>query len=697
MKRSDNILKTALWRVAIVAICLQPVSSPGQETGQRPAADEADEAEIEVITVFGRVREDSIRDIPQSVSVFNQEVLTLSPITTVGDVIRFVPTASRDGSTLNAFGDTYLIRGFGASQTINGLGHNRVAHARDTANVERVEVLKGPASVLYGQMEPGAVVNVVTKQPLDEFYSEFGVEYGRYNDQRYTVDITGPIANGVKGRLNVAYRNAETFMDFWDLEHLFVAPNLTFELTPATTMTFEGVYSTNDWGSFQNGTPAQGAFLPNPNGEYPKSFNPDEPDIGFTVRDSVDANLRVTHEFSDSLRARASYTYTRNEADFQETFVVGLADDFRTLSRFMFVGRNGEEEDHNFLFDVAGDFATGALDHRYVVGFSYREFDGSRPARFVAIDGLDLFDPVYGLTPNPDPDLPDFFQQFEATEFFIQDRISIGDRLHLLAGVRYTDAGQDTNSIDTEGNSSPDTLDEENWSTQIGFLYDVNDEISVYGNRSESFVPQFGTSSGGAPFDAETGTQYEIGGRFAIGDLQANTALFLIVKDNVQTSDPDNPGFDSALGEVEARGFEFSLLGDIRPNWMFGAAYGYVDTEITENFDGVAGNRLRNTPENTVSMMTRYDFTSAPLDGLGLGGTVEYVDSRFGNDDNTFEMPSHTRVDLAAYYTFNDRVQADVFVNNVFDEEIYSEGFNILRVVAEPGTTYMVRLKVRLD
>jgi iron complex outermembrane receptor protein len=679
-------------------------AGPDRDAGSESARAEGRRGEaesdgIEEINVFGRRPDDTVKDIPQSITVFNREVIDISPAISVGDMIRFIPTASRNGSTLNAFGDSYIIRGFDANQTVNGLGFNRIAHARDIANVERIEVLKGPASVLFGQMEPGAVINVVTKQPLEQFHSEVGLEYGEFNDQRYTVDVTGPIGGRVRARLNVAYRDADSFVDFWDIEHLYIAPNVTVDLTPATTLTLEGAYSTNAWGSFHNGTPAQGMFLPSPNGRYPRSFNPDEPDIGHTDRDSVDANLRLIHEISETTRIRASYTYTRNEGDFTEMFVAGLQPDLRTIDRFYFHKIGGYENDDNYLLDLVGELRTGPLVHKYLIGANYRVFDSSRPARFALTTPLDIYDPVYGLAPRFTPELNQFFQNFDSVGYFFQDRIAIGDRLHLLVGVRYTDSHQDTEFVNVAGEAFFDVMDEEKWIPQFGVLFDVTDRFSVYANRTESFVPQFGTTSGGAPFESQQGTQYELGTRFDLGEtgLQANAAAFIITKDNLQTADPTNPEFSVALGEVESRGFEMSVYGHLRPSWFLGAAYGYTDTEISRNFDGLEGNELRNAPHNTLSVQTRYDIGSGPLRGLGLGGTVEYVDARYGDDANTFELPGHTRVDVGAFYPLSERMQLDLLLNNVLDEDMYAEGFDIYRVIPEPGRTYLVRFKLRFQ
>lgn len=680
MKRINPILLAGLTSCIAVAASAEDINK---------------DADIEEISVYGRLPGDEVKDIPQSVAVINEELLAISPVTTVGDVIRFIPTAMRNGSTLNSFGDTYLVRGFNTSQTINGLGFNRVSHARDIANVDHIEVLKGPSAVLYGQMEPGAVINVVTKQASNEFKADVGVELGSYDNQRYTADITGSLTDNIRGRLNIAYQDNESFIDFWDLQHIFIAPNLSIDISEKTNLVIEGTYSKNDWGSFQNGRPAQGAFLPNPNGKYPESFNPDEENIGFTRRNSSDINFRLTHEINDDLLFRASYTKTRNDADFKEVFVTELGEDFRTIERAYFVGKGAYENDNNFLVDFTGKVATGSLVHKFVAGINYRDSDSSRPARFVFVDPLDMYNPVYGQVAAVDPVLPQFFEDFKTTEAFIQDRIAITDKFNVSIGARYTDARQDTNFISIAGEESPDKLDETNWTTQIGLLYDFNKNFSIYANRSESFVPQFGTSSGGSPFPAEESTQYEIGTRFDLGDsgLQANAAIFTISKDNLVTSDPQNPGFNATLGEVKSKGFEFSVGGHITSNWLFNAAYGYTDTEILQNFDGLKGNSLRNVPKNTVSLQSRFNITSGPLNGLGLGGTVEYVEDRYGDDENSFKLPGYTRFDLGAYYSVNDKTQIDVLLNNITDEDIYVEGYTTTRVIQEPGRTFLVRLK----
>jgi len=187
------------------------------------AAIETPQAEI---LVYGRLTKDTALSIPQSVDVIDSQAIQSSNSDTVGEVLRFIPGASRDGSLLDAFGDTYLIRGFLANQTINGIAVSTMRQARDSIGIERVEVLKGPASVLYGQLQPGAVVNIVTKQPQREWKGSAGFSYDRYDEFRGTVDLTGPLSAGgdLRFRVTGAYDDADSFIEYWHRRHLFVAP-----------------------------------------------------------------------------------------------------------------------------------------------------------------------------------------------------------------------------------------------------------------------------------------------------------------------------------------------------------------------------------------------------------------------------------------------------------------------------------------
>jgi iron complex outermembrane receptor protein len=680
------------------ALRLAQAEHAADGSGTAGKSESADEDGVQLITVFGRIKQDRLADVPQSVSVFDDELLELSATTTVGDVLRFVPNASRNGSTLNAFGDSYLIRGFDANQTINGTGFNRLNHARDTVNVERVEVLKGPASVLYGQMQPGGVINVVTKQPLDVFRSEMGLELGSYSDHRYSLDVTGPLGARVRGRVTAAYRESESYLDFWDVEHLFVSPVLAFDVADRTSLTLEGSFSRNDWGSSINGVPAVGTLLPNPNGRIRRSFNPTEPSVDDTRRESHDLSLRLVHGIGERTSLRATINSTHNEYDFVEVFAYTMAPDQRTIDRVFFIGEDEKEDDRSFQLDLSTELDTGPVRHRLVFGAEYRRFKGRLHDTFVFADPIDIFEPVYGGYTLPEVELPTFRQDFDAKGAFFQDRMAFGDRWSLIAGARYNDAQQATNYITPTGEEFPDRIEESDVSTQLGVLCQATSRLSLFASRAESFVPQFGTSSGGRPFASEESVQYELGAKLALAGsgIAVDAAVFQIEKSNVVTSDPGSPGSFAPLGEVRTRGFEASINGRPAPGWLLAAGYGHLDSEITRNFDGLEGNELRNTPGDTFSLETRYDLRGGRLAGLGFGATVEHLSSRYGDDVNSFELPSHTRLDLGVYYEPGERYDFSLLVNNVTDETIYAEAFSQQRVILELDRAVLARFRLRL-
>lgn len=640
----------------------------------------------EVITVYGRQQGMTVKDVPQTVSVFDQESFEIGLFDTVGDALRLVPNAVRSGSSLDMFGDDYLFRGFAAEQSINGLGFVQTDHPTDLANVERIEVLKGPASVLYGQMEPGGTINVVTKQPLSEFQTEVGVEYGSYDRKRATLDVTGPLSNNVRARLNLAYEDSESHIDFLEQKRLFVAPNITVDLSNKTNLTVEGSYSINEWTALNGGTPIEGAIVSNPNGEYDESFNLAWED-SFTERNSQYTNVRLTHELTDKIVARASYTYIRNDADFQEYVGRGFDGDFRTVRRGVYVVKDTYKKDHNVILDITGEVETGALIHKFTAGIDYRTSDAYRPAAAYSTDPIDLYDPQYGPAALLEENLlfsSTTTQEDDVAALFLQDRITVADNLHLLAGLRFIDSSQ-SQVIDDE---SEDTIDQTDWTTQLGFIYDLSEAASVYASRSESFVPQQGTTTGQRPLEAEQSTQYEAGVRANIGGLQANAAIFEIIKGNMAITPP---GFDVevAEGEARSRGVELSVAGYVSPNWFLTAAYGYTDTEILRSDDPeLEENRFAEIPYHTASLQTRYNITGIP--GFSLGGTASYTGDRFGDDYNTFTAPSYTRIDLGAYYEVSSAIQVDLLVSNVLDEEIFAKAA-YRGIIREPGRTFLAR------
>lgn len=686
-------------------------AGPGEDVGLRLAQAEApvatateDESDVGVITVFGRSRQDTVREIPQSVSIFDVRFLEMTDVDTVGDVLRFVPTAARNASDMTVFGDNFTIRGFDASSTLNGIGFNNFAQQRSTINVERIEVLMGPASVLYGAMEPGAVVNIVTKKPLKYLHAEALAETASHGSQRYALDLTGPLTASIRGRLTAEYRDTKTYVHRYEEESYFVSPVLAFDLSESTELLLEGTMgrSTRPNGAYY-GVPAQGSLLPNPGaGPLPKSFNPGEPG-GFptkSYRDSRDLSVRLTHGFSGDWAARFAYNFTRNTFHDADVLAFGFGPDGRTLNRglfvFNFLETGGEKQDFNdFHLDLSGSVQTGRLTHQLVVGAEYRNSRFAGNAAFFGLTPIDAYDPVYGQAVlNVTPE--DFaagqgVTRSKVKAAFLQDRMQINEKLNVILGVRRSQLDEKAVFDATS------RLEDSAWVPQAGVLYALTPRASLYASHNESFVPQSGSSFGGVPLPAETGVQHELGTKLDLGPgLSANLALFEIEKDNIVTADPANPGEVVAIGSVRSRGVEVGLQGHLLPGWALQTNYAHMKTKVTRNNDGLLGNELPNSPHDTFSLASRYDFTAGALKGFGVSGTLSYQGGRFNDQANSLRIPDNHRIDLGGHYAFGDSLSLDVLINNVTAERIYTGLYFLGLVTREPGRTYLARINYRM-
>lgn len=372
----------------------------------------------------------------------------------------------------------------------------------------------------------------------------------------------------------------------------------------------------------------------------------------------------------------------------------GLNDDMRTLDRLVFFGQDTYRRNHEVIMDLSGEIDTGTLSHTFVAGVNYRDSEQSRPTQLFFASPLDIYNPQYNaidLSTAPQLRNRSLNSEDRIAAVFMQDRIGLTDRLQLVAGARYTDSEQTQVAIDHDDNSrTEDHLEQTDLSTQFGIIYDLNDSTTVYANRSESFVPQQGTTAGLSPLEAEESTQYEAGVRFELGKVAFNVAGFVIKKENTAISDPLDDEFDVAQGSAESKGIELSAGGYVTPDWKLSMAYGYTDTEIVNSDDpDLEGNRFANVPQHTASLQSLYHMPS--VQGLSLGGTLRYSSERFGDDQNSFKLPSYTRLDLSARYALNDELQLDLLLDNALDEAIYSPG-SYDGVVREPGRTWTARL-----
>lgn len=466
---------------SIIAVAANAQEAVPLPVGETAPADE--------IIVFGRLSSDDIFDIPQSVDVLGGDVIQDTRSETLGDALRLVPGVSRDGSVYDVFGDSFLIRGFPANQTVNGMTANALRQARDTVSISRIEVLKGPASVLYGQLQPGAVVNVVTKQPERIFAAQASASFGQFDNWRTTLDLTGPITPGgsVRFRVAAAYDDADSIIDYWHREHFVLAPSLAFDLGTATTVTVEGLYARNELNGFLNGLPAEGTVLPNPNGALPETLGLADPTFDPSVRENKEVTARIDHRFSDHLKARAGLSWTREDTDEEGVFgLLGWDEEFRTLTRAVLTSRS-KGDAWTAYADLGATLWTGPVRHEVVIGVDHSWLDRDNLSEVGLASSLDVYSPQYELEQKPETFPVSSLgsasvERNRSLGVFAQDRIALTEQLRVIGGLRWSRYRQRTATTLGTGESFEEAQSQTAWTSQIGVLFNPVHTMSLFAN-----------------------------------------------------------------------------------------------------------------------------------------------------------------------------------------------------------------------
>ncbi|MEH2392109.1 MAG: TonB-dependent siderophore receptor [Nostoc sp.] len=681
----------------------QPQTSPTPEPSQ-PSAQNDEPIEL-VVTgeqdgygatdASSATRTDTpIRDIPQSIQVIPRQVIEDRVITDPDDAVRTVSGVIPSNPSYEGALSAFSIRGFDSGSNVLRNGVREIdfgsTSRNDLTNIERVEILKGPASVLYGQGSLGGAVNIVTKQPLrDPFYNlEFLT--GSYDLYRGAVDFSGPLNDSrtVLYRLNAFYQDSNTFIDFSRNNRWLVNPVVSWQISPNTKLTIEGDVS-KTVSQTSAGLPAVGTVLPNPNGKIPINRFIGEPG-DFETFSYARIGYDLQHQFSKDWSVRNVFRYEVSKRG-GSGFTAGssLDPDGRTLSRSYFDDPNPKTDDtvNGFILatDLTGKFQTGSIKHTLLFG---TEVYNSKRTGFEYISGevapLDLFNPVYGSPRGAVEDRGNSTQSSGFVGVYLQDQIALADNLKLVLGGRYDWANQESKDLIADTNTSQS---DQAFSPRVGIVYQPIQPISLYASYSRSFNPNSGTNANGNLFDPESGTQYEVGIKGDLSNkLSATLALFDLTRSNVLTTDPNNSNFSIQTGKQRSRGIELDLSGEILPGWSIAAGYAYIDARISEDTDYAVGNRLVNAPKNSFGLFTSYKFQSGSLEGWGLGLGLFYVGEREGDLNNSFQLPSYFRTDASIFYK-RDRLRAAVSIKNLFNVDYYESSSDILRVFpGEPVT-----------
>ena len=673
-------------------------------TSKRPVASvpvqPPDQEEVEVVVTGDRsipyvspnastaTRTDTpLRDVPQSIQVIPQQVLRDQQVTRIGEAARNVsgvtPQPGYAGAT-----DNYTIRGFSAYRNLrNGFTDDGFYSFTDPANIERVEVLKGPASVLYGQFEPGGVVNYVTKKPLSEPYYAAQFTAGSYEFYRPSIDISGPLNSDktLLYRLNVAYENSGSFRDFVGKELFVVAPTLSYKISDATTLSLEYEYINLDQTFDRGFPPLKESF------DLPISRFLGEPTDSYDFT-AHKFNYVLDHRFSNNWQLRNAFSLQTTDAlrsNVQARNFL-LEDDSRTLRR-RFTEYPSETQAYSLQTDLIGNFNTGPVKHQVLLGFEFSKLIDQYEAVRAAFPSIDIFNPVYGF-PIP-TNFDDSFGNKTTTDtvgIYVQDQVTLLPNLKLLLGGRFDFVNSNVeefpdllNGSDSEKSSSYN----EAFSPRVGLVYQPTEAISLYASYGRSFVPNTERTANGELLDPTRGKQYEVGIKAELlgGRLSTSLAAYEITKTNVATTDPNDTDFSIAAGEVKSRGIELDIAGEIAPGWNIIASYGLNDAFVSKDNSIPEGDKLVNAPTNSASLWTTYEIQKGNLRGLGFGGGLFFVGEREAELPNSITIPSYVRTDATIFYRRNN-YQASLNFKNLFGIKYYdSQGFLLY-----PGAPFTV-------
>ncbi|WP_313192341.1 TonB-dependent siderophore receptor [Shinella zoogloeoides] len=702
-----NVAGTHLKRLAVVLACSVAFDASlalaqDQGTALAPiviqADGEADNGYIARNSTAGTKTNTPLVKTPQSVAVVNRKQIEAQGARGVGEALRYtagvVPewrgiSGSNFGTTLGSV----LVRGYGVDGYWDGLKVPAIgsygAPSPDLYLMERIEVLKGPSSVLFGQATPGGIVNSISKLPTEETARE--VRTSIDTNGRYTggFDFGGPLdAEGEwLYRLTGIGVGGDTQVDFGKEGRVAIAPALTWKPDGDTTLTVLGSYQHDPEFGYYDTVPVKGSAFANPLGKVPRGFSSGEPDFDAFDRTYASAGYRFEHRFGDDLTVRSNLRYVHGTFDWSAVQFAALGPDDRTVYRYAL--RN-QSEGWGLSTDnqVEALFDTGAFSHKALLGIDYTYSDAGNRMWTGSAPPIDLFNPVYGgvalLPADPQRNTDQRTQQLG---FYAQDQMEFGNLVGLF-GIRH-DIAKGTTTDQNTGLVS--RMSDQATTGRAGLVYLTDFGLAPYVSVSQSFQPTSGTDYFGSAFEPRKGLQYEVGLKYQPVDFDGlfTLAAFDITEKNRTTPDllhtcaalggaPGCGNYSVQLGEVRTRGIEAEAKVAITPELSFIAAYTYLDAKITESNSGDAGMRLTNSPQHMASAWLDYTFTDGALEGLGLGAGIRYVGASPANTlttANYFEAPAYTLVDAALRYDFgakNPSLQGlalQVNVKNLFDRD----------------------------
>jgi iron complex outermembrane receptor protein len=616
------------------------------------------------------------------------------------------------GNTLGSTQDSVMTRGFGDNRngSIMRDGMPVVQGRGLNASVDRVEVLKGPASLLYGIQDPGGVVNMVSKKPELAQYNALTLRGSTYgsgkNGSGGSLDSTGALGDsGLAYRMVLDHEDEDYWRNFGTHRETLIAPSLAW-FGESTKLLL--AYEHREFlAPFDRGT----AIDPDTNHplDIPRERRLDEPFNNMEGRSDL-YHFEADHDLNDNWKAHFGYSWNRETYDASQVRVTAINTKNGTLTRSMDGTQDAISTDRFTTASLEGKVDVAGMQHDLVFGLDdeYRKIYRADLIRQKSLTTFSYTDPVYGReVAGTTVSAPDSAQTdlLRSDSVFLQDSIHLTDQWILVAGGRFQEYDQYAGKArpfkaNTDSNG-------QKWVPRAGLVYRYTDELSFYGSYTESFKP----NSTIAPLSGSTvvldgaiapeqAKSWELGAKLDMpGRVTGNIALFDIKKRNVLVSNSEGPTtIYSAAGEVRSRGLEVDLSGQLSDRWSMIGSYAYTDAEVTED-PTYKGKRLQNVAKNSGSLSAVYDFgTIVGGDQLRVGAGARYVGERAGNAVNDFDLPSYTVADALATYDTKvegQKVKFQLNVKNLFDRTYYTSAAS--RFFVSMGDSRQVSLSSTLE
>lgn len=630
---------------------------------------------------------------PQAVSVVTKTQFEQQGATTAAQALRYTPGVTPDIRSNDRY-DIVPVRGMGMANYQNFIGYldglrmqRGLSFSQPTVDlfdVERIDVVRGPSSVLYGQMAPGGFVNLVSKHPTEDLYHEVGLTVGTDRYVKATMDLGGPIAGSdvFFYRLAASGRYNETNMDDVTSKRVSVSPSLMIKPEEGTSLTLLFNYTDDPASAYPAGLPAAGTAYAN--GSYPDipyDFNVGDPDFDSFERRTSRLGYEFEHEFNDYLTFRQNLRYMHIESEH-----IGLSGRSMSGTTITRLASHLQEDVDTFVVDnqLQADFDTGPLAHTLLFGFDYQYADADRLMGTGSASSIDYLNPVYGAAIAVPAFTSDTRQLTSQAGFYAQDQIEFG-KLNVTFGGRYDsyDIETDTTTLAT-GATTSTQQDSDAFTGRVGAAYLFDSGVAPYVSYATSFEPPTGlgySTTGGVVLDPVEGQQIEAGVKYQPegSDGYLAASVYHLVQSNMTTSDAAHSGYYLQVAEVTTTGVELEAKLAFDAGWNVTAAYTHIDAEMTENATAAyVGNSPYAVPEDAASLWVHYDVDDGALEGLGLGAGVRYIGSTYGDEANSFKVSPFTLFDVALDYDFGRRnpdlagLSLNVTASNIFNKEYVS-------------------------